>query len=306
MAPRPSPPRGTKTFAKPAEDPEQLLARFVSRGVSIPDRDRALLYIKRVGNFRLKGYWYHLQDKGTKKLRDPVTFNDIIDRYEFDRELRTLVFDELSHLEIAIRTTISDLISLVHGPHWFDDPSVFRSAYVHEKSSESILKDVGKVRGPFVEAYERVYATPELPPSWGVFECVTFGTVSKTYESINEGTLRKSISLVFGVEETPVFTSWLHSLSVLRNAACHHSRLIGAKRPFTPKDYKKGPIRFSDPHVFFAPATVMAFMLKKAGLASRWKTNLQGLFSRYPKVSPMELGFPANWATHPGWSEHPE
>jgi len=301
MAPRAPVPRGPKTFGKIAETPEQLLARFVSRGVSVNDSARALLYIKRIGNFRLKGYWYHLQDKGTKKVRVPVTFDDIIDRYEFDRELRTLVFDELSHLEIVLRTTISDALSLAHGPHWYDDPSAFRSPHVQQQNSTSFLKDVGKVGGPFVESYERVYATPNLPPSWGVFECLTFGTWSQTYGRIKDGAVRKNISMVFGVEEFPVFASWLHSLSVLRNSTCHHCRLLKAKRPFSPHEYKKAAIEFPDNRDFFAPATVMAFMLKNAGMASKWKPNLQGLFSRYPKVPPAELGFPTTWETHPGW-----
>jgi len=80
-------------FNKTSSTPAQLLSKLESRKLTVGNRDLALSYLQHVGGFRLKGYYYHLTDPVTKEFQPGTTFEQIAERYEFDRKLR--VFQRL-------------------------------------------------------------------------------------------------------------------------------------------------------------------------------------------------------------------
>ena len=50
------------------------------------------------------------------------SFEEIIDLYVFDRQLRLLIFDGIEKIEIALRTQIIYNFSLAHGSFWHLKP----------------------------------------------------------------------------------------------------------------------------------------------------------------------------------------
>ncbi len=90
-------------YSKLAQTPEQLVDKLIGRGLAVPDRARALAYIQHVGAYRLKGYWFHLLSPTTKIFPAGLTFDAIAERYEFDRRLRSLSFDAIERIEVAVR-----------------------------------------------------------------------------------------------------------------------------------------------------------------------------------------------------------
>ena len=77
----------------PYEDQVDLLTR---RGLDCPDRDRALLWLKRIGYYRLSAYFIPFKDAATGSFRSGITFEQIIDLYKFDVDLRRLVLEALA------------------------------------------------------------------------------------------------------------------------------------------------------------------------------------------------------------------
>lgn len=290
-------------FTKPAESAEQLLARLEARGLQVPDRSAALAYLTYVGGYRLKGFWFHLTDPGTKKFRSPTTFDEIAQRYEFDRQLRKLTFDEIGRIEVAARCSISNHLSQKHGPHWFIKPGIFlpNKDMSFGAMVKTIEDSVRRSKAVFITHYKERYDDPYLPPSWGMTECATFGFWSRTYQMIRDLNERKAISMKYRVDQPEVFESWLHSLAYLRNMTCHHSRLLGAKLVFPPSGYKKRAISFSDSHSFYARAAVISYLVKETGMPTTWKSDLRDLFSRFPAVKSSEIGFAQGWETKGGW-----
>src|SRR5690606_30909939 len=143
---------------------------------------------------------------------------------------------------------------------------------------------VKRSKAPFIAHYKNRYEDPYLPPSWGVTECATFGFWSRTYQVIRDLNERKAISMKYRVDQPEVFESWLHCLAYLRNMIAHHSRLLGAKLVISPSSYKKHGIKFSDPHSFYAHATVINFLVRETGMPTTWKIDLGELFLRFPAV----------------------
>ncbi len=105
----------------------------------------------------------------------------------------------------------------------------------------------------------------------------------------------------FAIDQPVVFTSWIHSLTVLRNVVAHHGQLLKSKLGVSPCNYTSKGIVFANNKHFFAIATVIQYMLAQTNLPHRWKDDLNAIFAKYPSVNIVEIGFPANWETSKGW-----
>jgi len=62
--PRPPRPRGSLPYEKPPLSIDQLVDRLTSRGLQIPDRDRAIRYLRHIGYYRLCAHHGRLWNVG--------------------------------------------------------------------------------------------------------------------------------------------------------------------------------------------------------------------------------------------------
>lgn len=296
-------------FNKRHLDPHELLDKLRRQGMTI-DADTALPYLAQVGGYRMKGYWYHWQDRETKRFQPGTDFRHVIERYEFDRELRRITSDALERIELMVRSTISNVMSKHEGPHWFMNDALFAPKPPDrqgdkESLSVRIEREVLRMnRKPFVWHYLDKYSHPSLPPSWAISECLSFGVWSATYPTLASLAYRKEIGRRFKVEEPDVLQSWLHAFSVMRNTVAHHGRLIGAQTGVTPREYKKRRLTFTrdQTRTFFVVASVINYVCQSIHRGPRWKADLLALFAKYPGI-PITggLGFPSDWHDLPAW-----
>jgi abortive infection bacteriophage resistance protein len=293
-------------FTKLAATPEQLLQKLEARGlvVSAATQQQALAYLRFVGGYRLKGYWFHVVDPATKQFPTGYTFELIAARCELDRELRAATITAIDRLEVAIRSVMANFLSLKHSPHWFLSSGIFKPSrewgigQLIRKIEDEVKRSEGK---RFVGHYYDRHDDPYLPPSWAISECVTFGLWSRTFAILRDANDKKAISKKFGIDQAEVFQSWIHTLTVVRNIAAHHGQLLKVKLGVSPSNYKTGGIKFNDQKSFFAAATVIHYLLNQTGLPHRWKSDLDEIFNKYPSVDIADLGFPKNWKTSAGW-----
>ncbi len=291
-------------FSKPAATPEQLLAKLQGSGLPVSNPTQALDYLRFVGGYRLKGYWFHAVDPVTKQFQAGYTFDHIIQRCELDRELRAATITAIDRLEVAIRTAMANYLSLAHGPHWFLDTRIFKptTRWGMGRFIKKIEDEVDRAKGKlFVGHYLDHYDDPYLPPSWVISECVTFGLWSHTYAILRDPNDRRAIAKKFGVDQAEVFESWIHTLTVVRNIAAHHGQLLRVRLGVSPMSYKTRGIRFAQQKSFFSAATVIQYLLNQTTLPHNWSSDLQGIFAKYPLVPITDLGFTPNWKTSPGW-----
>ena len=127
-------PRGAETFAKPALPHQQLLQLWSDRGLIIPDPARAERYLRHIGYYRLSPYTIPYQVKRGREsheFRDNTSFDQVLDLYVFDRQLRLVVLDAVERVEVAVRALVTDVMSEHAGPHWYTDPGNFISTTKH-------------------------------------------------------------------------------------------------------------------------------------------------------------------------------
>lgn len=105
-----------------------------------------------------------------------------------------------------------------------------------------------------------------------------------------------------------VLTSWLQSLTDLRNACAHHARLWGMKLTVSPpaKPAGRNLVRYAPemtrPETFYARATMMKALLDPLGHGGEWRDTLRATLTGCEHVDPAtHLGFTPDWHSTPAW-----
>lgn len=309
-------------YNKPPLSFEEQLELLESRGLQVPDKAKALNYLKEISYFRLSAYFLPYQQVKNQFNRG-ITFKQIIDTYTFDRELRLLVFDCIERIEIAIRTQIIYQMALHYNDsHWQDNQSLFVTPYYNKIGNlidpfndlQAKISKAKTSRTPevFIKHYTQKYSTPSNPPSWMCLELLTIGELSHLYNGLKRNADKKRIADFFDLHPT-AFTSWLHTLTYVRNICAHHSRLWNRDLAIEPEKLRK-PIGnwisqpFQNNKRVFYFICVLRYFLLRANPGNGLKDKLTDLFQKYPKIPIQFLGIPSDgkgnllsWQNEPLW-----
>ena len=94
--------------------------------MSFKDESAAYHQLQCISYYRLKGYWWDLQlDSKQHQFFPNVYFEDVIALYNFDRQLRIILFDAIERIEIALRTKMIYHLSLAYGGLWYLNVDLF-------------------------------------------------------------------------------------------------------------------------------------------------------------------------------------
>lgn len=293
-----------------------------SRGLEMDNEPKALSYLQEISYYRLSAYFLPYQT-AKDKFETNITFEQIIKTYSFDRELRLLVFDCIERIEVAIRTQFIYQMSLHYNDsHWQDNQNHFITPYYNKIGNlvnpfadfQAIISKAKTARTPetFIKHYINNYSKPANPPSWMCFELLTIGELSHMYRGLKNNADKKRIADFFEVHPT-VFTSWLHTLTYVRNICAHHSRLWNRDLAIEPEKLLKPKGNWiskpfeNNKRVFYF-LCVLRYMLSRANPGNSMKQKVENLFSNYSTVPIKFLGIPSDgkgnlldWKNEPIW-----
>ncbi len=285
-----------KIYNKPALSLKEQITLLENRGLLILEKEKTENYLRFIGYYRLSGYMIPFYE-GKNKFKDGTTFSQIIDLYNFDRELRLIIFDTIEMIEVALRAVLTDTLSLQYNPHWFMDSGLFEEVSRHTITIETIRKSTiessFKVRDNFISHYYHSYSTPDLPPSWMTLETLTIGTLSVIFKSLKRD-IRKVIATQFQLDEI-ILSSWLHALAYTRNLAAHHSRIWNRKFTIKPKILRRHKNLLTDDSSIFSQYIMIGYLLKIIIPHYNLKSKFLELFFKYNKVDITQMGFPSGW-----------
>lgn len=250
-------------------------------------------------------------DKVNHEFKEGATFEAVIDLYNFDRELRLIAFNMIERIEIGIRTQLIYKFSLAYGPHFFENQKHFRNKTWWKQHLASVRKEVQRSKEVFIEVHKQKYSTDQrLPPAWKSLEVVSLGLLSKLYGNLNNSLPeKKQIARNLQVGNHTFLTSWLQSITVVRNICAHHSRLWNRNLPTPPKLLKKAPLPWIDTanldqHKLYAVIAAMQYLLQTISPGNHFRQRLEQLFKDYPSVDLKPMDFPANWQQEPLWKRN--
>lgn len=277
------------------------------RGLIFDDEDEALHILSHISYFRLACYWRIMEENSHRhSFRSGSKFSTALKFYNFDAELRSLVFNALQHIEIASRTKINQHFAMTYGSFWFMDPSHATNEYHHNKNLESLRSELARNRDEFIQEHFRKYNSPEFPPSWKTLEVASFGTLSKLYKNMNDFDLMKRVARDFNMPQHEYLRSWLESLTIVRNYCAHHARLWNAHFAVRPKITSR--MRQKWIHNFKFPADrlypqmcCISYWLNSINPHNTFVEKFKNLLAKYPDVQPSMMGFPHGWEQEPLW-----
>lgn len=297
-------------YDKPAIPISDQIRLLESRGLSILDKELAIHFLKNVSYYRLAGYWWPLQeDKTEHTFKKGSQFETVIQLYNFDRELRLIVFNMIERIEIAIRTYLIYDFSNHYDPWWFEDVTLFKNHTYWKKHLQSIKKDISRSKEVFIAEHKKKYHQDDrCPPAWKTLEVVSLGILSKLYANLrNNLPEKKGMAEKLGAGNHTYLSSWLQSISVVRNICAHHSRLWNRNLPTPPKLLTKAPLPWIkaigvDRHSFYPIASIMLYLLQTISPDNHFIQRIENLLAKYPTIDTKAMGFPEAWQEEDLWS----
>lgn len=301
-------------YTKPALTYAEQIQQLKTRGLAIPDENKASHLLEVISYYRLSAYWYPLlSDKQNHKFKEKVCFETAFNIYKFDRELRLLILRELEKIEVAVRAKMIYILSHSRGAFWYLDPNNFYNQNKHTDTLSKIGVEYSRSDEDFIQAFKDKYSDP-MPPSWMMLEVTSFGTLSNLYSCLNPGRDKRDIAGYFGLSDK-VLSSWLHSIVYLRNICAHHSRLwnremqIQPTIPLTPQHPFINQTTYINSEGVTLPLnnktyfilSMVIYLMNTINPKHTIQSKFRKLLQKYPNIDTNAMGFPRNWEQEPLW-----
>lgn len=275
-----------------------------SRNLTIIDEERAKHLLQNVSMFRMKGYLYPLQsDKVQHIYKDGATFEQAIEMYSFDSDLRRLIFKRIEQIEVSVRTKFSEVMATASNHFWYTEVANFRNANNHAGLLNSISRELSRSDDDQVVGFFNTYSN-QWPPSWMAMEVSSFGTLSLLYKCVNAGLCKRNVAAYYGLRDS-VFESWIHSLVYVRNICGHHSRLWNRNlriQPVTPRHsahpFVTQAVRTN--RVYYVMC-IIKYLLNVIEPANNFTSQINWLFIQHPTIDKRALNFPDCWEMEELW-----
>ena len=301
-------------FEKKAFTLEEQVAQLQARGLQIKHPRIAEKYLINISYYRLGEYWYVMQsDKINHIFKPNSKFSDVIALYNFDAELRLLLFDVIEKIEISLRTKMIYYLSHEIDPWWFQNFELFDNCKELVKTLSSLEGEIERTKDEAIKNHKKKHKDDgRFPPAWKSLEQTSFGSLSKLYGNLkNTVKAKDKIAEDFGAVNHTFLPSWLQSIAQIRNFCAHHSRLWNRNLPSTVKLLPKPPNPWIvDPenipkqHEFtklYVHMCLMKYMLNTIIPKNEFTHKLNNLFEKYPNVDPNALGMKPDWQNEPLW-----
>lgn len=235
-------------MAKSATTIDQQLDLLKSRGLTVNNADKAREILLDIGYYRL-GFYMFPFEKSYPELRnrsheyvEGASFEDAVNLYYFDFDLRLLLLRYLNRIEIAFRTSLIYNLSNKYNsnPVWFVSPAVVNRPYAHEFERKIYTSDFK--RNPIIHRHHQNNPNDRFAPAWKTLEFMTFGAIMKLYEQLKERDDKIFIAHEFGIRQVVTFESYMHTIRQVRNA-CAHGQLLYDLR--LPQAIRRGPAAYN-------------------------------------------------------------
>ena len=294
------------------------IALLKLRGLLFNDEQSAHHFLENISYYRLKGYWWDMQNDFTLHTFKPgCYFEDIIERYNFDRQLRLILFDAIERIEIALRTKMIYYLSISYGGLWYLDSSLFETSRfpsntlitIHQNTIIELKKEFFRSQEIFIKDQRKRYPNQDAD-SWKILEVVSMGILSKLYKNLKHQLPEKAlIAKEMGLNLHNELSSWLEAITYVRNIIAHHSKLwsrnmvkIPIEKLNNPKsDWLNKPLLPAQIKKPFLIITSMIYLCNKVTPNHHVKKKILELFATSPDLPMYKLGFFNNWQKHPIW-----
>lgn len=275
----------------------------------VSDEAGALQQLSTTSYYRLSGYWYPFRaisptGERLSEFAPNTSFDQVLELYNFDRQLRTLLLQAISRIEIAIRTQLTYQFGHAHGPFGHTEAVNFHPRFDHHKWLTKLEVEIERAQDKFIHHYKANYTGYPVLPIWMTTEVMSLGSLSFFCKGLNNKDTR-AIADFFNLPQKAL-SDWLHTITYVRNLSAHHSRVwnrIFAIRPGRMKDRNwQPPITPVNNRLFYV-LLMLRHLQTAIGGHDDWTTEVNDLIAPVAADAQyrQSMGIPENWKTHPLW-----
>ncbi|MDV0447447.1 hypothetical protein MsAg5_13380 [Methanosarcinaceae archaeon Ag5] len=285
---------------------------LMNRGLIIRDQTYVENFLLNNTFYRLKNYTRPFQDNSLEghPFVNNTCFEDVLDVYNFDIDLRSLIFKATEKIEIAFRTQLIQHYSLAYGAHWYLDEKHFRSQSSYTIFLADFFNTLQRSTEDFIEPYKMKSGSTcwMVPACWISFEIISLGKLSKLFTNLYQSdSCKKKIADHFKIKSPLVLENWIYCISVVRNICAHHGRLWNRTIPMDIEFLKKtcsGSFiqNLNIPsNKIYAYICAIQYLLNAIDPENDFKIGLFDLFEKNPSINLSEMGFPIDWRSEAFW-----
>ena len=272
---------------------EQQLQILKSRGLTILDEAKAREILLDIGYYRLGFYLFPFEksfpnlNNRTHEYVDGATFEDAVNLYYFDFDMRLMLMRYFNRIEIAFRTSmIYNLSNRYHNnPIWFVSPSVLSREFV--TSFEVTIYDSDIKRIPVISRHHRANPNDRFAPAWKTMEFMTFGAILKMFDELKEQDAKQQIANSFGIRQVVTFQNYMQTIRIVRNTCAHGLLLYDSKLT---RAIRRGPAGnlTNERNNIIGALRVIEYIMKQISpnRASDMRKDIHNLYNELCKKSP--------------------
>lgn len=271
--------------------------------------------LRDIGYFALiGGYKEPFRNAMTRVYIGDTTFEDVYALYEFDNQLRELIFQYICQIEKKMRSIIGYSFCEVFGEQQekYLDTMNYNYSRRNRQEIDKLIRIVDRLAMhntdyEYIVHQRNVY---QNVPLWVLINAMTFGQISKMY-SFFVSQIQSRISRNFEKVNERELVQYLKVLVLYRNVCAHNERLFSHKVhsdiPNTVLHQKLHITQVGNQYVqgkrdLFSVVISFRYLLPRDSFLT-FKRKLIVLFERYlhcsQRISEQELlkemGFPENW-----------
>lgn len=288
----------------------ELIQKLKDSGMLIESQDEAETALASIGYYRLKGYCFHLYNKSENRYNEGVCFSNVLKLYYFDSEVSHLLFSYLSQIEVSLRARLVSALLIYNDPLILNDPSAFDSKSLYWKNQGSIAFEVVRSNDVFINHNFKNH--DGAIPLWAAVEVMSFGTLSKVIKTLKTGTnsafsvlakhyqfQSKNCNLV--TPSKKMLTSWIQSVSAMRNICAHSSRIYNRSINTIPtliwSDFTdSAPPKYNG---LYQIILSMKYLRPTNESWNSFVSEFNELLKKYEDVVELnKLNFPVDWSDH--------
>ncbi len=279
---------------------DEQIALYRERGLIVDDEEKARLFLTDVNYYRLSGYTSVLRDPETEKFPSGSRFEDLLQCYDFDMELRLLLTYVLQYVEISLRAYISNTHAEKYGSTGYIDPVSFERADKHLAFINKFKKEKEHHgwKEEFVKHHIKKY--DGRFPIWAAVELLSFSELVTLYQNLKDDMKTKICTEHYGTKDIKIIEDRLRNISDLRNICAHHGRLYCREMTYDMKltHEEKEVVGRLGAGIIAAPRTLFVYMIILKKIVKTdfyWGKFVQGfdaLPKKYPFVRLERYGFP--------------
>ena len=220
-----------------------------------------------------------------------------------------LLFSFISEIEVALRSRLIDSMLIYNDALILYDSSIFENKQMFWTNLSSLSSEIARSNDIFIK--HNFDNHDGKIPIWAAVEVMSFGTLSKiirnmktgkgsAYELLSGHYQFKSAKGKLVRPSIKIFSTWTHTLVILRNMCAHHARLYNRSIHTKPELINSDRLTHRFTHSgLYQLILAMKYLRPSDILWKRFSSELAGLIDEYlPFINLSAMNFPEDWADH--------